>query len=112
MRELDFTHEASSTTRLHLAFEDEPHVRIPRTHWELSTPRVLTLDAVAGANIGQVIEADDGGFDRKLLASRLADLYVKQFFEIGTFHADPHPGNILVSPPEQIALIDFLQRLQ
>ncbi len=109
MRELDFTHEASATTRLHLAFADVPHVRIPKTYWELSTPRVLTLEAVGGQNIGRILEAGAGGIDRKQLASRLADLYIKQFFEIGTFHADPHPGNILVSRPADIALIDFGQ---
>ena len=108
-RELDFTHEASATTRLQLALADQAHVRIPETHWELSTPRVLTLEAVEGRNIGDVLEAGAAGFDRKLLARRLADLYVKQFFEIGTFHADPHPGNILVSPPAEVSLIDFGQ---
>ena len=109
LRELDFTNEASSTTRLQLAFADEPHIRIPLTRWDLSGPNVLTLEAVEGQNLDVVFTSADGGFDRKLLASRLANLYIKQFFEVGSFHTDPHPGNILVRPPAQIGLIDFGQ---
>jgi ubiquinone biosynthesis protein len=109
LRELDFTHEAASTARVHAALADEPHVRIPQTIWELSGPTVLTLEALEGRNISEAIADDRAGLDRKLLASRLADVYLKQFFEIETFHADPHPGNILVSPPAELALIDFGQ---
>jgi ubiquinone biosynthesis protein len=108
-RELDFTHEGSSTMRLHEAFADLPHVRIPKTHWALSTSRVLTLDELSGENVGRVLESDAREFDRQALAARLADLYVKQFFEVGTFHTDPHPGNILVVAPGEIGLIDFGQ---
>jgi len=108
-RELDFTHEAASTSRVHLALADRPHVRIPRTIWELSGSRVLTLEALAGRNIEECLQSSDSRFDRRLLASRLAELYLDQFFEVGTFHADPHPGNILVTPPAQIGLIDFGQ---
>ena len=52
---------------------------------------------------------DDKTIDRHLLARRLADAYVKQFFDMRLFHADPHPGNILIRPPAQIGLIDFGQ---
>ncbi|MHC4091690.1 MAG: ABC1 kinase family protein [Planctomycetota bacterium] len=109
LRELDFTHEASSTTRVQLAFADDPYIRIPKTRWDLSGPGVLTLEVVAGENIDAVFGAEDRRYDRRLLASRLANLYIKQFFEVGTFHADPHPGNILVVPPARIGLIDFGQ---
>ncbi|MEZ6085031.1 MAG: AarF/UbiB family protein [Phycisphaerae bacterium] len=47
--------------------------------------------------------------DRKLLGKRLVDMYVKQFFDMRMFHADPHPGNFLISPPARIGLIDFGQ---
>ena len=109
LRELDFTYEASSTTRIQLAFADDQHIRIPQTRWDLSGPGVLTLEAIEGRNIAATLASPDPRLDRKLLASRLADLYIKQFFEVGTFHADPHPGNILVVPPAQIGLIDFGQ---
>ena len=109
IRELDFTQEGSSTARVQLAFEDDPHIHIPRTRWDLSSSRVLTLEVVGGKNIGVVLASPDARINRKLLASRLASLYVKQFFEVGIFHADPHPGNILASPPAEISLIDFGQ---
>ncbi|MCH7814252.1 MAG: AarF/ABC1/UbiB kinase family protein [Planctomycetes bacterium] len=109
LRELDFTHEASSTTRMAQALSDDCNIRIPKTLWDLSSARVLTLAVVPGVNIGQVLASDDPRFDRPLLASRLADLYLRQFFEVGVYHADPHPGNILVSAPATVALIDFGQ---
>ncbi|MCP4249230.1 MAG: phosphotransferase [bacterium] len=109
LRELDFTHEASSTTRIAQALSDDRNIIIPKTLWELSSARVLTLEVVPGVNIDQVLASDDPKFDRRLLASRLADLYLRQFFEVGTYHADPHPGNILVCAPARIALIDFGQ---
>ena len=109
IRELDFTCEAANTARVAAAYVDHPYIHIPQTRWELSGPRVLTLEAVAGQNIDLVLRGQGDRFNRPLLASRLAELYLEQFFDIRTFHADPHPGNILVAPPAQISLIDFGQ---
>lgn len=109
LRELDFTHEAASTTRVRAALADEPHVHVPETRWDLSGPGVLTLEVVKGRNIAAALADGEPGLERKLLAARLADVYLKQFFEVGTFHADPHPGNILVRPPAELSLIDFGQ---
>ncbi len=111
-RELDYVNEASTTSRFAEVFADTPDVRIPQIRWELTGARVLTMTAVDGVNLDEVTR--DGalraeGFDRKLLAHRLADIYLTQFFELGVFHADPHPGNILVTPPGTIGLIDFGQ---
>ncbi len=109
MRELDFLHEAATTARMHDAFEDEANISIPEVIWSHSTPQILTMEALDGENIFHAIDRDKSRFDRKALAVRLTDLYLRQFFEIGTFHADPHPGNILVSPPARIGLVDFGQ---
>ncbi len=109
LREMDYVNEAASTARFHEAFEDDPHVSSPQVRWDLCGPRVLTLEQVAGRNVDAVVRDGDRTINRKLLADRLANAYLKQFFELGVFHADPHPGNILISPPAQIALIDFGQ---
>ncbi len=109
LRELDFMHEAATTARLRDAFQDDPNVEIPAVIWSHSTPGMLTLEALDGESLNAVLDTQGPPFHRKALAARLADMYLKQFFEIGTFHADPHPGNILVTAPERIGLIDFGQ---
>ncbi|HUU85930.1 MAG TPA: AarF/ABC1/UbiB kinase family protein [Phycisphaerae bacterium] len=109
LRELDFTYEAASTARVRAALADLPHVHIPETRWDLSGPGVLTLGVVKGRNVASVLADTEARLDGKAVAARLADLYLKQFFDVGTFHADPHPGNILVCPPAEVGLIDFGQ---
>ena len=109
LREMDYVNEAASTSRFHEAFRDDPQVTTPQVRWDLCGTRVLTLERVAGRNLDAVVRDDDGSINRTLLADRLANVYLKQFFELGIFHADPHPGNILISPPARIALIDFGQ---
>ncbi len=109
LRELDFMHEAATTARLREAFQDDPQIEIPEVIWSHSTPNILTLEALEGENLNVALESSNKQFRHKALAAHIADVYLKQFFEIGTFHADPHPGNILVTPPEKIGLIDFGQ---
>ncbi|MFQ5590642.1 MAG: ABC1 kinase family protein, partial [Phycisphaerae bacterium] len=111
-RELDYINEASATTRFAEAFREEPGIRIPRVYWEYTAPRVLTLEALEGTSIERFLgdkDAASSGVDRRLVARRLADCYLKQVFEVGLFHADPHPGNILVQRCGAVALIDFGQ---
>ena len=109
LREMDYVNEAASTARFYQAFEADPYISTPQVRWDLCGPRVLTLERVAGRNVEAVVRDGDPRIDRKLLAVRLTDAYLKQFFELGLFHADPHPGNILVSAPADVALIDFGQ---
>lgn len=111
-RELDYINEASSTARFAEAFRGDPGIRVPDVLWDLCGPRVLTLQALSGTNLDVLLSNQDGlseKIDRRLVARRLADCYLKQMFELGSFHADPHPGNILVDPPARISLIDFGQ---
>jgi len=111
-RELDYVNEAAVTSRVADAFEDEPGVRVPKVYWELSGSRILTTQALRGKNIETLLtptDSTDAEMDRGLIARRLADCYLKQIFELGVFHADPHPGNILVHPPAGVGLIDFGQ---
>ena len=110
-RELDYVHEASATTRFARAFADEPGLHIPRVHWDFTSSRMLTLEAIPGVNVESLL-ANDGtaiSFDRRGAARRLADCFLKQVFELGCFHADPHPGNVLIDEAGTIGLIDFGQ---
>ncbi len=110
-RELDYVHEASATTRFARAFAAEPGLHIPRVYWDLTSARILTLEAIPGENIDAVLSIDDRpqSFDRRTAARRLADCFLKQVFELGAFHADPHPGNVLIDEFGTIGLIDFGQ---
>jgi len=109
-REVDFVNEAATTSRMAKALVDVPHLRVPRVHWKLSGSRVLTLQRLPGVNLDEALagaEPDAAPYDRKRIARRLADAMLDQIFDIGTFHADPHPGNILLEAPDRISLLDF-----
>lgn len=105
-RELDFLHEASSTQKFHDAFQASERFRGPRVHWGLSTDSVLTLERLSGRRISD-FTTDGSPDERKRLAEGLFDLYMTQFFKMGFFHADPHPGNLLVDESLCINVIDF-----
>lgn len=111
-REMDFVHEASATARIGEAFAGNPGLRVPGVIWEFTSSRVLTLEAISGSNVESFLGPADGtgqSIDRPLIARRLVNATLDQIFEIGQFHADPHPGNILIEPPATVGLIDFGQ---
>jgi ubiquinone biosynthesis protein len=108
-RELDFLNEASATARMSEAFRDDPNVRVPEVRWELCGSQMITLEQIKGTNLDTLLAAGGERLDRKALARHLANAYLKQFFEVGVFQADPHAGNILVTPPATVGLIDFGQ---
>jgi len=107
LREMDFINEASTMARFWETFVEGSDLRIPRIHWELTGPGVLTLEELPGVSAQSLIDSPDPRVDTKAVANKLASAFVKQFFETGLFHADPHPGNLLIEPPDEIGLIDF-----
>jgi ubiquinone biosynthesis protein len=106
-REMDFVNEAATITRFSEVFGEDPHFRAPTVHWDLTGPNVLTLEELHGISTQTLLRTANSEIDRTLLAHRLANAFMRQFFETGLFHADPHPGNLLVRPPAEIGLIDF-----
>ncbi len=106
-RELDFVNEASSTARFGALFKDDPCIKIPEVRWDLTGTQVLTVQRLEGRTVDEVIGDKAPGIDRNKLAENIAGLFLKQFFETGLVHADPHPGNMLISPPATVGLIDF-----
>ncbi|MDK2925130.1 MAG: ubiquinone biosynthesis protein [Bacillota bacterium] len=105
--ELDYTAEARHAERLAAAFRDDPNVHIPRVLWELTTTRVLTQEYLAGIKLEDRAALQEAGYSLPRLAEKLARAMVRQILEVGYFHADPHPGNILVLPGEVIGFLDF-----
>lgn len=111
-RELDYINEAATTDCFATLFRGDVGIRIPKVHWDLTGPRMLTLEALEGISIEKLLRNGDTAAEsvnRPLVARRLADCYLKQVFELGRFHADPHPGNLLVHAPATVGLIDFGQ---
>jgi ubiquinone biosynthesis protein len=106
-RELDFGREERNLHQFALLFKDDPTICIPRAHTELSTPRVLTMDMIDGIPVAEPALLEAAGLDRDEVARRGAEIYMQMIFTHGYFHADPHPGNIILLPGNVIGLIDF-----
>ena len=106
-KELDYTKEASNAEKLWRAFRDDETVAFPRVYWEQSTSRVLTLERLNGITMNRVDLLDEAGMDRSELATRGINCFLKQIFEFGFFHADPHPGNYLALPDGRVGFTDF-----
>lgn len=105
--ELDFVNEASATSRFQEAFADDPHIHTPKVRWDLTDSNVLTLEYMEGMHLREVLDGRGTEVDRKQIARRLSECFLHQYFELGLFHADPHPGNMLIRPPGDVVLFDF-----
>ena len=106
-KEIDFNIEASYVERFARQFLGNEDIYVPRIFRQLTTEHVLTMEYVEGIKVSDIAALDKGGFDRKIIASRGADLMLEQIFLHGFFHADPHPGNICVLPGNVICYLDF-----
>ncbi len=106
-KELDFSIEASSIERFYNNFKNNQNIYVPKYYHTYSTKKVLTMEFIEGIKISDIESIEANSLDRKIIASRGADLELKQIFEFGFFHADPHPGNVLVLPENVICFLDF-----
>ncbi|MBI3760476.1 MAG: AarF/ABC1/UbiB kinase family protein [Chloroflexi bacterium] len=97
--EVDYVAEGRNAVRFKEMFADDPGVRVPRLYAELSTKRALVLEDVYFIKITDYEAIAASGVDRAEIADRLFKTYLRQIFEEGFFHADPHPGNLFVEPP-------------
>ncbi len=96
--ELDYLHEGKNAERFARNFADRPEVVVPRVVWSHTTMRVLTLEDVGAIKITDYAAIEAAKVNRAEVAETLLDVYLKQVFEDGFFHADPHPGNLFVLP--------------
>ncbi|OXM15141.1 ABC transporter [Paenibacillus herberti] len=96
--ELDYTLEGRSAERIASHFTDRSNVHIPSIWWDLSTRRVLTMEFMHGIQLHDVQALEQAGYDLTEIAEAVANLILEQVFISGHFHADPHPGNVLVMP--------------
>ena len=105
--EMDFEHEADNLERFTELFEDSDFVIIPRLYREVTTRRVLVMQFCEGFRVTEVDEIVRHNIDHEKMVNNLIEFYGDQLLIHGFFHADPHPGNILVQPDARIVLLDF-----
>ena len=105
--ELDFQGEASAGIRLRANREDDAGVAIPAVHRTLTTRRVLVMEEVDGRPLTDAAWVDAVPVERHELAQRLLSSFLGQILQDGYYHADPHPGNILLDSEGTLWLLDF-----
>ncbi len=105
--EIEYLNEGRNADTFRRNFKDEDWVRVPRVYWRYSSPRALTLEYLPGIKISHYEALEAAGLDRKNLAKLGAQAYLQQLLNDGFFHADPHPGNIAVSPDGSLIFYDF-----
>ena len=106
-QELDFTVEAAHIERFGSDFQKDRNIYVPKCYQELSTKTVLTMEFIDGIKISDIEELKNKGRSLVAIANNGVDAILKQIFEHGFFHADPHPGNIFILEDNIIAFIDF-----
>ena len=107
MDELDFEQEARNIEEAAANFEDDKWVGCPKVIHEKSTRRVLTTTFIDGAKVTDLEALDELEVDRSRLAERIVEAYCDMIFSDGVFHADPHPGNIIIRHDGSITFVDF-----
>jgi len=105
--EIEYLNEGRNADTFRRNFRGESWVKVPRVYWRYSSPRVLTLEYMPGIKISHYDALEAAGLDRKNLAQLGARAYLQQLLNDGFFHADPHPGNIAVSPDGALIFYDF-----
>ncbi len=105
--ELDFVREARNIHRIAASFATQPTVRFPVPVEGMCAARVMVTSFVDGVKVGDLAALDAMGIDRPALARRLVECFCQQIFVDGVYHADPHPGNMLVGAGGELILLDF-----
>lgn len=105
--ELDFTREAANNAAMRRARAADEGVDLPEIYADMTTRRVLVMDEVAGAPVSDQAAVDACGVPRAELARHLMDSFLSQILADGVYHADPHPGNVMVDSAGTLWFIDF-----
>jgi ubiquinone biosynthesis protein len=106
-KELNFRDEGRNCIRFRRLFQGFAGIHIPLLYSEFTTDRLLVMERIRGVRIDDLDGIIAMGLDRKQIAQTGVDAYFKSVLEDGFFHADPHPGNLLVMPDGCIGFMDF-----
>ncbi|MCI5056160.1 MAG: AarF/UbiB family protein, partial [Flavobacteriales bacterium] len=107
LKELDYNNEARNIEKFKNFYQKHRNFYVPGAYREMSSERVLVIEFAGGCKINDANQLRAWGLDPKKIAENGMFIYLTQIFEYGYFHADPHPGNVLVKPDGTICLIDF-----
>ena len=105
--EMDYRAEGKNAERFRESFRTWTNVHVPTIYWNASSPKVLTMEFIHGTKVTDLEELIRRGVDPAVINRLLIKTYLKQLLEDGFFHADPHPGNLLVMPDGRLAFFDF-----
>jgi len=105
--ELDFIREAGNIAKITRNFAGVSHIMLPKVHWHLTTPKVLTQTYLEGLPASAKEKIIASGLEPALLVERGMGMFLKMVFIDGLFHGDLHPGNILALPANNVGIIDF-----
>jgi ubiquinone biosynthesis protein len=106
LRELDFGRELRNLERFRQNFAADHTVVFPKPYSDLSTGRVLTMQLLKGTSVGDVTQLHRRRIDRESLARHVAGVFTQMIFRDGFYHADPHPGNIVVMARGRLGILD------
>ena len=107
-QETDYLKEGRNADTFRRNFREADWVKVPRVYWRYTTTRILTLEYLPGIKISHYEALEAAGLSRQQLAKLSARAYLQQLLNDGFFHADPHPGNLAVSPDEgSLIFYDF-----
>jgi ubiquinone biosynthesis protein len=105
--EMNFVREAQAMTRFREAFSSEELLVIPRVFPEYSTSKVLTQEFILGVRADNDVTLNLSPEERRNIVATFARVFTRSIFELGFFHGDPHPGNVLITPQKKVALLDY-----
>ncbi|MCT8139414.1 AarF/ABC1/UbiB kinase family protein [Anaerobacillus sp. CMMVII] len=105
--EVDYSIEGRNAEKIAKQFQDDDKIYIPTVYWEYSSSKILTMEFVEGTKLNDLSKLEGKGFNRKIIAERIAHAMFQQILVDGFFHGDPHPGNLLVSSGNKVIFMDF-----
>lgn len=105
--EMDYAAEARNAERFTESFKEWTNVHVPKIYWNATTEKVLTMEFIHGTKVTALDELRARSVSPEKVNRLLIRTYLKQLLEDGFFHADPHPGNLLVMPDGRLAFFDF-----
>lgn len=107
LKEINYLEEVRNMEVLASNFKNVSYIHIPEAYNEYCTSKLITMELIKGPELSKIIKDEVIGYDKKLIAKRGMDSYVKQVMNDGFFHADPHPGNIIILENNKICYIDM-----
>jgi ubiquinone biosynthesis protein len=106
-REMDFSREGHTIEKIAGNFAGDATMYFPHVYWETTAKGILTLEYIEGIKVSDLAALEQAALDRRIIAKRGADAFLKMVLNHGFFHGDPHPGNVFILPGNVICLLDY-----